>query len=268
MNTRHGAGREPVPHRPAPSGRAWPVALGRRAVLVPSIPGGRTARHGSPAHVVARGQVQRQLSARKASNMAETEFTTQQARVAAGSEGRSARSRRVDHHGEARSGDAGDPAARVHSRHRSGGRLRRHGGSALPDRCARTVPQLGIAAWMQAAMIEATEITDGTRVLEIGCGGYNAALLRGIVGAAGRVASVDIDPGAVSRATGDLVRDSTIGCSRVQPRVTIIPATRAAEAGPRRCALKKFHSTVVPAYPDPVGGGGAHAEVTITGREV
>lgn len=48
------------------------------------------------------------------------------------------------------------------------------------------------APWMQARMIAQAGIQPGMSVLEIGSGGYNAALLAEITGTAGRVVSVDI----------------------------------------------------------------------------
>lgn len=60
------------------------------------------------------------------------------------------------------------------------------------------------AAWIQAEMIEAAGIEDGMRVLEVGSGGYNAALLRKLVGPTGQVVSVDIDPEAIERAAAGL----------------------------------------------------------------
>ncbi|WP_328708870.1 methyltransferase, FxLD system [Microbispora hainanensis] len=56
------------------------------------------------------------------------------------------------------------------------------------------------AAHIQAVMLEQAEIEPGMRVLEIGSGGYNAALIQELVGAAGMVVSVDIDPDIVERA--------------------------------------------------------------------
>ncbi|MFC0862230.1 methyltransferase, FxLD system [Sphaerimonospora cavernae] len=56
------------------------------------------------------------------------------------------------------------------------------------------------AAHIQAVMLEQAEIEPGMRVLEIGSGGYNAALLAELVGAGGKVTSVDIDPDIVARA--------------------------------------------------------------------
>ncbi|MEU8007231.1 methyltransferase, FxLD system [Catellatospora sp. NPDC049111] len=57
------------------------------------------------------------------------------------------------------------------------------------------------APWLQAVMIEQARIRPGARVLELGSGGYNAALMAEIVGAAGRVVSVDIDGEIIDRAS-------------------------------------------------------------------
>ncbi|MDX8053815.1 methyltransferase, FxLD system [Lentzea sp. BCCO 10_0798] len=56
------------------------------------------------------------------------------------------------------------------------------------------------AAYIQARMIEQAELTAGMSVLEIGSGGFNAALLAEVVGPDGRVVSVDIDPEVTGRA--------------------------------------------------------------------
>ncbi|WP_210406794.1 methyltransferase, FxLD system [Prauserella flavalba] len=56
------------------------------------------------------------------------------------------------------------------------------------------------AAYIQARMIEQAELAEGMSVLEIGSGGYNAALLAEVVGPEGRVVSVDIDPEVTDRA--------------------------------------------------------------------
>ncbi|MFE7115117.1 methyltransferase, FxLD system [Streptomyces sp. NPDC057654] len=56
------------------------------------------------------------------------------------------------------------------------------------------------AARIQALMLEQAEIRPGMRVLEIGSGGYNAALIAELVGGKGEVTSIDIDPDAVDRA--------------------------------------------------------------------
>jgi len=56
------------------------------------------------------------------------------------------------------------------------------------------------ATYIQARMIEQAGVGPGMRVLEIGSGGYNAALLAEVVGAEGLVVSVDIDPDITDRA--------------------------------------------------------------------
>lgn len=56
------------------------------------------------------------------------------------------------------------------------------------------------AAHIQACMLEQAELSPGMRVLEIGSGGYNAALISEIVGPTGSVISLDIDPEIVTRA--------------------------------------------------------------------
>ncbi|GAB3954566.1 hypothetical protein GCM10029976_097100 [Kribbella albertanoniae] len=57
-----------------------------------------------------------------------------------------------------------------------------------------------------AVMLEQAEIRSGDHVLEIGSGGYNAALLRELTGPDGRVTTVDIDPDVVGRAREGLLR--------------------------------------------------------------
>ena len=57
---------------------------------------------------------------------------------------------------------------------------------------------------VQAFMLEQAEIAPGMRVLEIGSGGYNAALCAELVGEGGQVTTVDIDPEVVDRARGML----------------------------------------------------------------
>ncbi|MEA5367181.1 methyltransferase, FxLD system [Amycolatopsis sp., V23-08] len=56
------------------------------------------------------------------------------------------------------------------------------------------------AAYIQARMIEQVGLAAGMSVLEIGSGGFNAALLAEIVGPAGHVVSVDIDRDVTDRA--------------------------------------------------------------------
>ncbi|MGW8989098.1 methyltransferase, FxLD system [Streptomyces zhihengii] len=56
------------------------------------------------------------------------------------------------------------------------------------------------APWLQADMLEAARIQPGHRVLEIGSGGYNAALIAELVGPTGHVTTLDIDPVVTERA--------------------------------------------------------------------
>ncbi|MDH6107951.1 protein-L-isoaspartate(D-aspartate) O-methyltransferase [Kitasatospora sp. MAP12-15] len=56
------------------------------------------------------------------------------------------------------------------------------------------------APWLVAQMLEYLRPQPGNSVMEIGSGGYNAALLHQLVGDAGAVTSVDIDPAVTERA--------------------------------------------------------------------
>jgi protein-L-isoaspartate(D-aspartate) O-methyltransferase len=56
------------------------------------------------------------------------------------------------------------------------------------------------AARIQAFMLEQADIRSGMRVLEIGSGGYNAALMAELVGDQGQVTTIDIDPDMTDRA--------------------------------------------------------------------
>ncbi|OAA23306.1 protein-L-isoaspartate(D-aspartate) O-methyltransferase [Frankia sp. EI5c] len=60
------------------------------------------------------------------------------------------------------------------------------------------------APWLQATMIEQARLAAGMRCLEVGSGGYNAALLAELVGPTGEVTTVDIDPDITDRAAGFL----------------------------------------------------------------
>jgi protein-L-isoaspartate(D-aspartate) O-methyltransferase len=53
---------------------------------------------------------------------------------------------------------------------------------------------------IQALMLEQSGIGVGSRALEIGSGGYNAALMAELVGGDGAVTTIDIDPDVVARA--------------------------------------------------------------------
>lgn len=56
------------------------------------------------------------------------------------------------------------------------------------------------APQIQAMMLEQSGLDTGMRALEIGSGGYNAALMAELVGKEGEVTTVDIDPDVVDRA--------------------------------------------------------------------
>ncbi|MEU4819904.1 methyltransferase, FxLD system [Micromonospora aurantiaca] len=56
------------------------------------------------------------------------------------------------------------------------------------------------APWLQAAMLHAAHLQPGARVLEVGSGGYNAALIAEVVGPHGTVTSIDIDPAVIAHA--------------------------------------------------------------------
>jgi protein-L-isoaspartate(D-aspartate) O-methyltransferase len=69
------------------------------------------------------------------------------------------------------------------------------------------------APWLQALMIRQAAVQPGMRVLEIGSGGYNAALLREVVGDDGQVVTVDIDAEVADRATRCL---TAAGCTDIE----------------------------------------------------
>jgi protein-L-isoaspartate(D-aspartate) O-methyltransferase len=60
------------------------------------------------------------------------------------------------------------------------------------------------APWLQARMIAQAGVQPGMSVLEIGSGGYNAALLSEVTGKEGRVVTIDIDPEITGRAEAAL----------------------------------------------------------------
>jgi len=57
------------------------------------------------------------------------------------------------------------------------------------------------APWLQARMLESSRLGPGMRCLEVGSGGYNAALMAELVGPAGEVTTVDIDSEVTERAS-------------------------------------------------------------------
>ena len=62
------------------------------------------------------------------------------------------------------------------------------------------------ASHIQAIQLEQADVRPGMNVLEIGSGGYNAALIAEIVGPSGSVTTVDIDADVVDRARAGLSR--------------------------------------------------------------
>lgn len=62
------------------------------------------------------------------------------------------------------------------------------------------------APQIQAFMLEQAGLRPGMRVLEIGSGGYNAALMAEIVGPDGEVTTIDIDPDVIDRARSCLAK--------------------------------------------------------------
>lgn len=70
---------------------------------------------------------------------------------------------------------------------------------AIQDERGRVVSTVS-AAHIQAVMLEQASLAAGMRVLEIGSGGYNAALIAEVVGPTGAVTTVDIDPQVTERA--------------------------------------------------------------------
>ncbi|MEH0822165.1 MULTISPECIES: methyltransferase, FxLD system [unclassified Micromonospora] len=60
------------------------------------------------------------------------------------------------------------------------------------------------APWLQATTLHAAQLRPGARVLEVGSGGYNAALIAEVVGPRGKVTTIDIDPHVVAHAQATL----------------------------------------------------------------
>jgi protein-L-isoaspartate(D-aspartate) O-methyltransferase len=102
------------------------------------------------------------------------------------------------------------------------------------------------APWVQARMLELSGLGTGMRALEIGSGGYNAALMAEIVGQRGEVVSVDIDREVADRASALLAEtgyhrvlvrcaDGTYGAGELTPRGgfdAIIVTTQAPDLPP------------------------------------
>ncbi|MFF4546867.1 methyltransferase, FxLD system [Streptomyces sp. NPDC001435] len=71
----------------------------------------------------------------------------------------------------------------------------------VTKRTVRGAPTSSVSApWLQAEMIRDAALRPGDTVVEIGSGGYNAALVQEVVGPHGTVISIDIDPWVTERA--------------------------------------------------------------------
>ena len=109
------------------------------------------------------------------------------------------------------------------------------------------------APGMQAVMLEQAQIRPGMRVLEIGSGGYNAALLAELAGRDGQVVTADIDPQVTARARDCLARAR-------YPQVTVVLAD--GEYGvPGHAPYDRIIVTagawdIPPAWPDQLAPGG------------
>lgn len=99
------------------------------------------------------------------------------------------------------------------------------------------------SAHLQATMLEQAQLRPGMRVLEIGSGGYNAALLQEIVGDTGEVTTLDIDADIIDRARTCLdragyqrvravVADGENGAAEYAPYDRIIVTVRAWDIPP------------------------------------
>jgi protein-L-isoaspartate(D-aspartate) O-methyltransferase len=90
--------------------------------------------------------------------------------------------------------------------------------SIVTKRTERGSPLSSVSApWIQAMMLGQLQVAPGQRVLEIGSGGYNAALLRELVGPDGSVTTLDIDQEIADRALSCLAaagyRDVRVLCA-------------------------------------------------------
>lgn len=94
-----------------------------------------------------------------------------------------------------------------------------------------------------ALMLEQADVQPGHRVLEIGSGGYNAALLRELVGPSGEVTTIDIDADVTTRARQGLDdagypdvqvlrADGEFGCPQGAPYDRIIVTVTAWDIAP------------------------------------
>ncbi|HEU0089273.1 MAG TPA: methyltransferase, FxLD system [Pseudonocardiaceae bacterium] len=109
------------------------------------------------------------------------------------------------------------------------------------------------APQIQAMMLDQAQLEAGMRVLEIGSGGYNAALIAELVGETGQVTTVDIDPDVVDRARNCLTAAG-------YPQVDVVLAD-AEDGVPDRAPYDRIIVTVgawdiPPAWSDQLVGDG------------
>lgn len=135
---------------------------------------------------------------------AEVAEPTQQATEAAAS--RKAMADRLIEEGRTNAGSAIDTAFRLVPRHRFLPDVAL-GDAYDPQQAPVTKRTPGGAAtssvsapWLQALMLRDAALRPGSTVIEVGSGGYNAALLQEVVGRHGTVISIDIDPYVTDRA--------------------------------------------------------------------
>ncbi|MFE7190690.1 methyltransferase, FxLD system [Kitasatospora sp. NPDC057541] len=108
------------------------------------------------------------------------------------------------------------------------------------------------AAQIQALMLEQADVRPGMRVEEIGSGGFNAALLAELVGPAGEVTTVDIDPFVTDRASRFL---DEAGYSRV--KVVLADGSEPVDGGPfDRILVTAGAWDLPPAWIDGLAEGG------------
>ncbi len=106
---------------------------------------------------------------------------------------------------------------------------------------------------IQAMMLEQAGLRPGMRVLEIGSGGYHAALLAELVGADGEVTTVDIDPEVADRARGCLAE---AGYSRVNVVLADAEGGVAEHAPYDRIIVTVGAWDIPPAWVDQLAEGG------------
>lgn len=109
------------------------------------------------------------------------------------------------------------------------------------------------APQIQALMLEQAVLGPGMRVLEIGSGGYNAALMAELAGPTGEVTTIDIDPQVTDRASRCL---DEAGYSRVNVALTDGEHGCAAHAPFDRIVVTAEAWDIPPAWADQLTEGG------------